>query len=429
MQRLLGSLGIGGFSTAQSFSTSASQAANERTVQTPQNGGEGSNQFPGGGAGQNPGGGNSGGMFNTGSAGVLRLFTEPLGGQIVWLLPLALLALFALAWQGRPHFHEKRELHALILWGTWLLTIGIFFSVAGFFHQYYLSTLAPAICALFGSGVIVMWRDYRRAGWRGWLLPLALLLTAFEQLFIINSNPTWGTWLIPVIAATCIAGAVILFVVRLTPLLRQRIDGRVLLPVLGLMLVALLLTEAVWSAAPGLQNIADDLPLAGPTQLAAAGSGGGPGNFADLRRGPVLNSSESENGLVANPTTGGNGRQGSGNFAGGGIDTALVKYLEANRDGAKYLLAVSSANDASSIILDTNQPVMALGGFTGSDPILTTSQLAALVANGTIRYFMPGGGGGNQSALTGWVTQNCTAVPSSAWEKTSTGSSGLYVCK
>lgn len=52
-----------------------------------------------------------------------------------------------------------------------VLTMAVFFSVAGFFHQYYLSTLAPAICALFGIGVVVMWQDYRHSGWRGWLLP------------------------------------------------------------------------------------------------------------------------------------------------------------------------------------------------------------------------------------------------------------------
>lgn len=33
-------------------------------------------------------GGGSGGMFNTGDPGLLRLFGEPLGGQIVWLLVL-----------------------------------------------------------------------------------------------------------------------------------------------------------------------------------------------------------------------------------------------------------------------------------------------------------------------------------------------------
>lgn len=43
-------------------------------------------------------GGNTG-MFNTGNPGLLRLFNEPLGGQILWLLPMALLGMIALAWQ------------------------------------------------------------------------------------------------------------------------------------------------------------------------------------------------------------------------------------------------------------------------------------------------------------------------------------------
>jgi 4-amino-4-deoxy-L-arabinose transferase-like glycosyltransferase len=106
-------------------------------------------------------------MFNTGNPGLLRLFNEPLGGQIVWLLPLALFGILALAWQRRTRFREDRQQHSLILWGTWLLTMAIFFSVATFFHQYYLSTFAPAICALFGIGVVVMWQEYRRSGWRG----------------------------------------------------------------------------------------------------------------------------------------------------------------------------------------------------------------------------------------------------------------------
>jgi hypothetical protein len=90
---------------------------------------------------------------------------------------------------------------------------------------------------------------------------------------------------------------------------------------------------------------------------------------------------------------------------------------------------------------------MALGGFS-NDPILTTSQLAALVKNGTVRYFLLptqgplppqilnqipeqyrnllGGasapGGGRQDALTTWVTQHCKTVPTSLWQSASTGS-------
>jgi 4-amino-4-deoxy-L-arabinose transferase-like glycosyltransferase len=326
-------------------------------------------------------------MFNTGNPGILRLFNEPLGGQIVWLLPLALLGIVAVAWQRRPRIRENREQQSLILWGVWLLTLAAFFSAASFFHQYYLSTLAPAICALFGIGVVVMWRDYRRAGWRGWLLPLALLLTALEQIHIIASNPSWGSWLIPLIAIPCALAAVILIVARLVS--RVHFSRRMLVPVVSLALAALLLTSAVWSTIPVLADTTSSLPIAGPTQQ---GSGGGMG-------GSSINA-----------------------------NTALISYLEAHRGSAKYLVAVVSSSQAESIILATNQPVMALGGFSGSDPILTTSQLAALVKSGAVRSFLldgsgSGASGGSQSALITWIKQHSTVVSIGS----SSSSSQLYV--
>ena len=329
-------------------------------------------------------------MFNTGNPGLLRLFNEPLGGQIAWLLPLALLGMLALAWQSLPRFRENRGQQSLILWGVWLLIMAVFFSVAGFFHQYYLSTFAPAICALFGIGAVVMWKDYRRSGWRGWLLPLALVLTALEQIHIIVSNPSWGTWLIPLIAIPCAIAAVILFAARLVPRFRE--GTHILAPVLCVALLALMLTSAVWSAIPVLANEAPGLPVAGPTAQSAFGAGGA-------------------------------------GVGGGGstTDTALIHYLEAHKGSAKYLVAVVSSNEADAIILATNQPVMALGGFSGSDPILTTTRLAALVKSGVVRYFLlngngGGGPGGGQSALTIWITQHSQVVPSSEWQSSSTGS-------
>jgi len=62
---------------------------------------------------------------------------------------------------------------------------------------------------------------------------------------------------------------------------------------------------------------------------------------------------------------------------------------------------------------------MALGGFSGSDPILTTSQLAALVKSGEVRYFLLNGsgnggpGGSGQSNLITWITQHSKAISSS----------------
>src|SRR5260370_40277093 len=96
------------------------------------------------------------GLYNPGGPGPLRLSQESLGSQISWLLPIALLGMLALAWQRRPRFQEDWQQKSLILWGMWLLTMGIFFSVAGFFHQYYMTEMAPSIAALFGIGLVTM---------------------------------------------------------------------------------------------------------------------------------------------------------------------------------------------------------------------------------------------------------------------------------
>ncbi len=401
----------------------------------------------GNGGGATAGAGGGAGSFGTGTAGVLRLFEAQLGSQIAWLLPFALLTILALAWQRRWRFRGDPQQQSLLLWGVWLLTMGVFFSVAGFFHQYYLTVMAPAVCALFGIGVVVMWNDYRRRGWRGWLLPVALILTAAEQIYIISAEPAWGTWLIPVIAAACGVAALALVIARLMPGFgrHERAPG-LLKAVVVLGLIGLMLTPVIWSAAPGVQNVVQDLPSAGPS---------GEGGF---------------------------GGAGLGNTT---IDAALIKYLEVNQGSTKYLVATSSSNSADSIILETNKPVMALGGFTGSDPILTTAQLQTLIKNGTVRYFLLGGeggggtgtrgggfnsndlpaqireriaaqgdrsgtpaggfnggapaggfGGGSQSTLTSWVTQNCKVVPASSWQSSSsssssqsgTGGSQLYDC-
>ena len=365
-------------------------------------------------AAQQPPQGGFGGLFDTGAPGPFRLFNEPLGGQIAWLLPLALLGMLALAWQRRPRFQSDHEQQSLILWGTWLLTTTVFFSIAGFFHQYYMTQMAPAVAALFGIGIVVMWRQYREGGWRGWLLPLAIVLTIVEQVHLLSTYPTWAQWIDPLII---VLGAVAVAWLLLARLLRsERIRAltvRTLVPALGVGVLALLFAPSLWAVLPVIQNghsLADS-PLAGPAQNNEFGGGGG--------------------------------RDG-----GQSADPALIRYLEDNQGGAKFLVAVPSSMSADSIILATNKPVMAMGGFSGSDPILTTNQLSALISNGTVRFFLLGGargqipqqilkripqqfrnraggfafGGARQSALTTWVTQHCTKVPAQAWQTSSSSS-------
>jgi 4-amino-4-deoxy-L-arabinose transferase-like glycosyltransferase/putative flippase GtrA len=404
VDRLLGRFGLGG--------NRGDAPGQRRAPASGTTSGERNNPFSGPGNTEQWASGNFRG-FGSGQPGPLRLFNEPLGGQISWLLPVALLGMLALAWQSRPRFQSDRQQQSLLLWGTWLLTMAAFFSIASFFHQYYMTIFAPAICALFGIGLVVMWRDYCCSGWRGWLLPLAILATALEQIYFITSNPAWGTWLIPLIAIPCVLVVLALSAVRLASLLE--LSPRALAPALGLGVAALLLTPAVWSAMPGLQNSANRTPVAGPVRQ---------DGFGDFAR--------------------------DNNTA----DPALLHYLETNQGNEKFLVATPSSMSANSIILATNEPVMAMGGFAGADPILTVNRLNSLVDNGTVRFFLlsnparmtqaarthrtatarnlPSGGfgfGRTQNALTTWVTMHCIAVPANEWQSTTTSgiSSNAYL--
>jgi 4-amino-4-deoxy-L-arabinose transferase-like glycosyltransferase len=109
------------------------------------------------------------------------------------------------------------------------------------------------------------------------------------------------------------------------------------------------------------------------------------------------------------------------------VDSQLVAYLEAHQGSAKYLFATTSSQTAAPYIIATGEPVMTLGGFSGSDQILTLAQLKTLIREGQVKYFLLGGGGfggGGNSALVQWIEANTSQVPASAYG----GSSGtLYV--
>jgi hypothetical protein len=119
------------------------------------------------------------------------------------------------------------------------------------------------------------------------------------------------------------------------------------------------------------------------------------------------------------------------------VDRQLLAYLEAHRGSASFLFATLSSQTAAPYIIASGQPVMALGGFSGSDQILSLSRLQATVRARTIRYFLldgagggfggAGGNGGN-AQLVQWVESNCTPVAASAYGGSSTGSGTLYVC-
>ena len=73
----------------------------------------------------------------------------------------------------------------------------------------------------------------------------------------------------------------------------------------------------------------------------------------------------------------------------------MIAYLKAHRDGATWLVAVQGSSAAASIILQTGGlPVMAMGGFRGSDPAPTLTQIEQYVKQGKLHYVLAGGRAG-----------------------------------
>jgi len=332
-----------------------------------------------------PGGGNRL-SDETGDPGLLRLLNHQLAGQISWLLPLAGLGFLAAGWQTRLRLPLTRRHQSLLLWGVWLLPMLLFFSFANLFHRYYLEMLAPAIGALVGTGVVGLWEDYRREGWRGWLLPPALVGSAAFEAAILSDFPDWSRWLTPTVVGACLLAAAVLTIARFVPGSGKRAWGGA---VAALGLLALLVPMLVWAAIPVWYGGHAGLPYAGP-------------------------------GLLEDPQR----------DAPRSVDQ-LADYLLANRGDETYLAATLNAQSAAPLILATGEPVMALGGFSGGDPILSVGDLSELVSDGAVRFFLVSSQGGQQADLTRRVAEQCVPVPPRAWGGTPAGRGGpaqLFDC-
>jgi 4-amino-4-deoxy-L-arabinose transferase-like glycosyltransferase len=319
-------------------------------------------------------------MNETGAPGILRLFNQQLAGQISWLLPLALCGIIVLSIETLFTQHASRiTFHALLLWSLWLIPQIIFFSFAGLFHRYYLEMMAPAIAALVGAGVVVMWRAYNQHRWRGLVLPFTMLVTALAQAAMLV-HFDWGKWLIPTILGMTLIGIAGLMIARLVSVLR--------VVFCVFCLFTLLIAPTIWSITP-LLGADTGLPFAGPELLDRP------------HRGKNL------------PT-----------------DKRLTDYLQAHRGSARFLVATTSAQIAAPIILTTGEPVMALGGFSGGDRILTMEQLAARIANGEVRFFLMPPQWDQQPELLRWIRNNCKPIvfPPSRTPNPVLGGKQLYDC-
>jgi hypothetical protein len=75
----------------------------------------------------------------------------------------------------------------------------------------------------------------------------------------------------------------------------------------------------------------------------------------------------------------------------------------------KWVAAAIGAQNAAGPQLATGYPVMAIGGFNGSDPSPTLAQFESYVAKHQIHYYLGGGIGQGSSDISSWVAAHFTA--------------------
>ena len=198
-----------------------------------------------------------------------------------------------------------------------------------------------------------MYRAYQaQAGWRSWLLPIALFTTAVVQGIILAPFPKWNDFLAPVIVGLSLLSAILLIVARLTPrfprmaLTRQFVTAG---------LLVLLIAPTVWAMVPSWAGTDTINPVAGPPQ---------PANILVLYRATAVLPETAH----AQPE--------------------LEQYLLEQQGQARYLVATPNAPTAAPFILDTDKSAMALGGYNGFDQILSVQQVARLVQQRAVRFFL-----------------------------------------
>ena len=94
--------------------------------------------------------------------------------------------------------------------------------------------------------------------------------------------------------------------------------------------------------------------------------------------------------------------------------TAVTKLLRTARHGGyRWAAASVGATDAAGFQIASEAPIMAIGGFNGSDPTPTLSEFQQFVRDGDVHYFIagnfgvPGGGrGGTGTTISQWVQAN-----------------------
>jgi 4-amino-4-deoxy-L-arabinose transferase-like glycosyltransferase len=306
--------------------------------------------------------------FGTQSHGWTRLLSGEFGYEIGWLVPAALLATaLVIVARGRaPRTDRIRA--AAVLFGGWLVVDGLVLSyMHGVIHPYYSLSIAPAVAAMFAIGVQQCWVRRETIWYRAAFAGL-VLGTAVWSWWVLGRNAGWLPglrWAVLVATAAAALG--------LLAVLAARQRG------LAATLAGLAVVGAL--TGPGAYTVAT---------IVAPHQGGAP-SVGPRRTGHV--------------TT----------FARGVDSAPLDAMLRSSH--TPWSAAVDRSSNAAALELASDTAVMAIGGFSGTDPVPTLAQFEDDVAAHRVGYYVttstlgshPGRGARGHTDIARWVAAHFPA--------------------
>ena len=377
-----------------------------------------------GGEGNMSGGGGASGSGFGGTPGLQRLFSGEFGLEIAWLLPAAVVLLAGaiwVTWRGRRTDLARAS---LIVFGGWLVSTGVTFAyMKGTIHPYYTVALAPAIGALVGIGSVLLWRHRAVAARTACaLLALTVVVTCGWGFELLRTDSSFH----PSVKYLAIVAAVAAVALLIVAAVWSPTGRRLLAAAVALTAVAVALPTTAWALGTAATTHSGSIPTAvsgsgnagfgtgtggfgggtrpaaGSARLAALGvaapgrrpvavpARGLPGRFlaappAPGRTAPQVcrtawagssarTASRSRAGSAAWSAAGAPclpglppGRLRRRDPGGMNSSSALVKALE--KTTTRWAAAVEGSQSATTLELASGgKAVMAMGGFTGTDP-------------------------------------------------------------
>lgn len=285
-----------------------------------------------------------------GDASIYRLWISSIYGQISWLLLLSIISILICIKKFKLKDSTLKEA-SFAFWSLWLLSIGAFFSLAGFYHRYYLCMMAPAISILCGIGIIKIINEFKNQNnWRQFIFPIALILTMlFEIIYVLKYEnvPLLLCPLMIIFTIICLIFIIIYYTKQNFMYIKLSLIS---------MMIAILIAPIYWCLT---------LVIYVP-------------NLTKPAAGPDISLNESQ---TINATTNGSSNILSPNLG-------LESYLLKNYKDGSFLVVGYKSSDVAKFIINTGLPCYAYGGFMGLDNTLTLDKLKDYVSQGKITYFL-----------------------------------------